>query len=151
MTYSEDYDPYQVLKVFEALPAAGAFDTPREIAIVDFSEFALFLSYEDGGGTGGSVDVRIELSPHTSDAVAPANTAVWYTLTETAVATITPGTSAAVTVQDQITTFTPTTTSTEGVVITSSDVLQAQRLRISVAESGDIANPGNCSLILLAG
>lgn len=149
--YSDNYDAYQVLKTFAALPAAGAYDTPREVSIVEFISLFLFLTYEDGGGTGGAVDLLVEYSPHANDADAPANTAVWYRATAVSVATITPGTSATETVQDKVTTFTPTSTDPEGIIIELIGYAQqAQRLRVSVAESGDTAAPGNCALILLA-
>ena len=134
----------QIARAFAALPGAGAWDTPTAIQCSDFGQVTLYCSYTRGAADG-AVDFRIEVSPDVTGTV-------WHRLTVMAVGGVVAGVDVESLVQSHDFGFTSQGAGREYFTYGPLDLLgTAERIRISVQETGVVGTPGSCEIELRFG
>ena len=135
-----------VNRVFAALPAAGAYDTPVESFIIGSVQATICGEYTEGVA-GGSVRLNAEVSPYGDDVAAPALS--WFPVTAYGQVAVVAGNLTASLLEPEVWTFDPVTVAREGFILTFDIPASMARVRVAVAELGQVGTPGSCGLIML--
>jgi len=135
------------LRAPAALEAAGAYDTPVEVSVAGFTFITLFFQYIQGAAAQlpGAFTFIIESSPFAID---PGIFTEWYRSALYEGGNLAAGVDTASNIQREDITYQATgavvETFTYGPIGIEGNI---ERIRISVCESGDVAEPGTLGLI----
>lgn len=137
----------QTARAAAALPAAGAYDAaPTELSCQAAGAVTLFTTYTRAG-VGGSVRLRVQVSPYAADIVGVQN---WFQLSLYAAAVLAAGADANSFVQRETILYTSTAAGAEtfayGPIRLDGTI---SRLRIAAAEVGAQGTPGACEIVAL--
>lgn len=139
-------EPRQVLRVDAILAAAGAFQN-SEMAVAGFEFVKLQLEYIEGAVAGGAIDIRIFFSLYATTAVVPAGFVEWIQDIAFAIGAVAAGAETNSLIQPERITYNPLTVAREGFPLSIRLDRGFERIRVAVAESGQVATPGNCRII----
>lgn len=132
------------MKAAATLPAAGAWDTPTEVACAGFNWATFYFTYTRGA-VNGAMDFQIQTSPYSADV---AGVEDWFPQSVYAAGAVAVNADTASNVQRDIVTYGSTAAGAEtwnwGVILPEGTV---ERIRIRTRESGDTANPGDCHIV----
>lgn len=132
------------IKAAATLPAAGAWDTPIEIACAGFDWVMFYFTYTRGAA-GGAVDFQIQTSPYSADV---AGVEDWFPQSVYAAGAVAVNADTASNVQRDIVTYGATAAAVEtwnyGPIFLDGTV---ERLRIRTRESGVAGTPGDCHIV----
>jgi hypothetical protein len=132
---SGTYLDQQVAKIAAALPAAGAWDTPIDLACPGFSRVTLYLTYTRGGAAG-ACDFKIEVSPESSGTN-------WHQTSQYAPAVLAAGADSQSREQREYITYQATAAGAELFVFGPVELDgTVERLRVTCRESGNVGAPG---------
>lgn len=128
----------------ETLEAAGAWDTPTEVACAGFDWVMLYFTYTRDA-VGGAMDFQVQASPYAVDLVGVED---WFPQSAYAVGAVVAGADTASAIQREIVTY----GSTAGVAETWSYGPvrldgTVERICVYTRESGVTANPGDCHIV----
>ena len=131
----------QVARALAILPAAGAWDPdPIAMQCSDFDSVTFYISYIEGAVAGGSVDLRIDVSPDVAGAV-------WHQSTLYGAGVVVGGADSVSAFQREEIRYDPTGVALEywvyGPIRLSGT---AERIRVAAQEVGQVATPGNCEI-----
>ena len=138
---SATYLDVQQARVSAILVAAGAWDiTPTVMACPGFDYVTLYISYIEGAVAGGSVDIRIDVSPDSTGAV-------WHQGTAYTAGAVAAGADTVSAFQREEIRYDPTGVALEywvyGPIHLGGTV---ERIRVVAQESGQVATPGTCEI-----
>lgn len=125
-----------------ALPAAGAWTTPLEVAVPYKGELALYCTYTRGA-LGGACDIQPEYSPRSVDA---AGVEDWFMQTEYSAAVLAAGVDSQSRLQREYFTYGSTAAGAENFVVKIDIDATVERVRVRARESGVVATPGNLAI-----
>jgi len=144
--YYPGVTPVSLLRADATLPAAGAYTTPVELVCIGESTITFYIGYTRGGA-GGSVGIVIDVSPYGTDAAA-LDTLIWARTSVKSLAAAAVGADNASNIQREgIMTYTSTGAGQEVFAVTLEPLKTAERVRISLAEIGAVATPGDCEVV----
>lgn len=138
-----------VARVFAALEAAGAWDpAPTELFAFGMEKVLVYLAYTRAAA-GGDVQFRVEISPYTTDAQAPAGMPAWFRASVFAAGAVASGADTVSNLQREDVEYGSTAAGQEAVVYGPLDLGQCvERIRVPCAESGAVGTPGSIGVIL---
>ena len=137
-----------VLHGSSILPPGGVFDTPTEFPVSGNLYITLFFQYiESPAGSGGGFTFKIECSPFAADQTVFED---WFQTAIYESGDVESGLDTTSRVQREEIEYTSVgatvETFTYGPINIGGNI---ERMRVSVCESGDVANPGNLGLIAM--
>jgi hypothetical protein len=140
------------VRAWGALPAGGAYDAaPLEVLCANWDNVTLYIVYTRAAANG-AVTLRGDASPYGLDALAPAGTPVWFRSSLYVPAVLAAGVDAASRFQRETLTYQATAAGQESLIYGPIALGRTcERFRVACAESGAIANPGNCAIYALMG
>jgi hypothetical protein len=132
------------MKAAATLEAAGAWDTPTEIACAGFDWVMLYFTYTRGAANG-AMDFQPQVSPYSADL---AGVEDWFTQSIYAGGAVVAGADTTSNVQRELVTYGSTGAAAEmfvyGPVRLDGTI---ERIRITTRESGVASNPGDCHIV----
>jgi len=139
---------WQQIIANQALPAAGAW-LRGEMPCPDKDALTVFVEYdENAAGTAGEIEMLIEFSPFSVDQTTGLT---WYRDQAFSVGTVNVGVETVSELAPELIQWAPLGTDREGFFIQMALNRNVERIRISVRESGQVANPGECRVIAVTG
>lgn len=135
---STTYLDVQVAKASVVLPAAGAYDTPLEMACPGFQTATLFVEYTRGGA-GGAITLKPELSPVASGDA-------WHQASHFSEPAIAGGSDTVALTQREAVKYAATGATIEKFTVTLALNGAVERLRVACAESGAVGTPGTAKI-----
>ncbi len=135
------------LRASAALPAAGAWDTPTA-SFCSSARTALLSFTYTRGAAGGAFDFQIQTSIFSIAANVPAGAGEWQTETLYDAGAVAAGVDSQSRLQREYQTYQATGAAAETFIFGPVEIDGAERIRVTVRESGVVGTPGTLALVM---